>query len=302
MHKIFYSITALALFLLLSTAQPVCSTDKQQSPKVESSVTKKVENGVAIKTVVNSSSSTEKFTNPDGSIITMLIKQTVKSIYRTDRESSNSKLKATAWVTDKKEYDTKLWTIKDLADNGGRWDDYYRTVIHGCCASEKTYRMFDYKTGKYIFSSSAEPASVVITNPPIKRTISYISVNSGDYYMHEKRKTHRDEVGILTMSSTDSNIDRIMIYADNVDDMQWSPKLSLIDEKHPAGSDKLEFAGSAGSGSAATVSGFSVKLVFFDNSGTAIIPIINDRLHIENAILSKGISLKRIFPAENMAK
>ena len=279
------------LFLMLSGVTALGYAAQSFMRKAESSVSETVGPQGPAKTVVNTVFAVDSLYDPKRKVPTdVLISQRIESIFHSGKEVADSNLEAVAWITRQNKYDTKLWIIKDRADAGGRWGDFYRTTMHGCCGAETVYRAFNYSTGKYAFSFTAEPVFADIPNTPIKRNISYISANAASDYEHGKQSPRG--VGMLTISADDSFIDQVIVETDDRE-LAWSPKLSLIDAKEPKGTSRLSLWHSNGISKAEAVKAFSVKLFFYDGM-EIIVPVNGDRFDIEKSVLPKGASIRRI--------
>ncbi len=241
-------------------------------------------------TIVNTSFAFSSLYNAEQKNFTsMIISQRIESTTRSGVEGADSHLEAIAWITGKTMYDTKLWVIRDRADRGEEWGDFYRTTKYGCCGAEQLHRVFNLRTGRYIFSFTTEPAFIDVPNTTIKRNISYVSANAAS---DDKNPVPSGGIGVLTLSSNDSRIDCILLESED-GELAWSPKLSLIDKKEVKGASRLSLWHSNRENKAEAVRGFSVKLFFYDGM-EAIIPVSGDRFDIQKASLPKAIKIKRI--------
>jgi hypothetical protein len=99
---------------------------------------------------------------------------------------------------------------------------------------------------------------------------------------------------MLTLSSDDSRIDRILLESDDKE-LAFSPQVSAIDKKETKGVSRLSLWQSNGENTREAVRGFSAKLFFYDGM-EAIIPVSGDRFDIQNATLPKALKIRRISP------
>lgn len=265
------------------------------SPTVSSFSTKLESSAVeepGRQTVINASFAfTSLYTAEQRTFTTVLISQRIESTTRSGVEGADSHLEATAWITGRRSYDTKLWVIKDSADRGEEWGDFYRTTKYGCCGAENIYRAFNLRTGTHVFSFSAEPVFIDVPNTTIKRSISYISANAAD-----DGPTPSKAIGLLTLSSNEAQIDRILIESDDRE-LAFSPQVSALDGKEAKGASRLSLWPSSGENKPEAVRGFSAKLSFYDGM-EAVIPVSEDRFALQNATLPKTIKIRRISPGK----
>lgn len=261
--------------------------------KAESIVTETTDPQGKVKTVINTVFTFESLYDAKRKKhFDVLISRRIKSTSISGKEGTNSNIETTAWITGKEKFDTKLWSIKDSADDGNRWKDFYKTTKYGCCGTENIHRAFDIKTGKHAFSFTTDPVFVDIPNTQIKRDISYISVMATEGF--EYRKKYPNGVGTLTISAGNSSIDRIIIETKNKDlELMWSPKLSLINDKELKGTSDLSLWQSNGVSTSEAVKAFSVKLFFYEGM-KIIIPVNGDRFDIQKIVLPKSVSIRHI--------
>jgi len=212
----------------------------------------------------------------------ILISTTIKKAYFPEMDTTLSSLEATAFTGDKKQ--TKLWTIKDRADTGYIVEDYYVTTGNDfCCSYESFYKLFDLKNGKHLLSYTVEPAHAIIANKG-ERIFSYISAST---FYYDEHYNYKNGVGVLTINSDDSVVDRILIENNNKE-FAWSPdKIFLSDKNNPIGTKNLTVF-------EPSVKGFSVKLSFYNGSTVISIPVLNDEFDIKNASAPKGFKFRRI--------
>lgn len=279
------------LFLMISCVTAIGYAAQPFVRKAESSVSEGIGPQGPFKTVVNTVFAVDILSDPKRKGISdVLITQRIESTIRSGVAGADSNLEAVAWINGLDKYDTKLWVIKDRADAGARWGDFYRTTKYGCCGAENVYRAFSYITGKYAFSFTTEPVFVDIPNTPIKRDISYLSAKAASDY--EYRKQYPRAVGMLTISADDSTIDQIIVETEDKE-LEWSPKLSLIDAEEAKGTSRLSLWRSNGVSKTEAVKAFSVKLFFYDGM-EIIVPVNGDRFDIQKSVLPKSVSIRRV--------
>lgn len=220
----------------------------------------------------------------------VLVSRRIESTYRPGVEGADSTLEAVAWVSGKARFDTQLWVIRDSADAGEQWGDFYRTTKFGCCGAEDTHRAYSFTTGEYAFSFTTEPVSVDIPNTPIKRDISYISANAQTNFEYFKK--YPRGIGVMTLFAGNSTIDRIILESDD-GELAWSPKLSLVDAKEVRGTPRLSLWHSNGVNRTEAVTAFSVKLSYYEGMDV-IVPVNGDKFDVQKAVLPQSVTVRRI--------
>lgn len=283
--------TYIFVFILLSIS--VASYANQVfSRNAESSVSVSTDPTNRARTIVNSTYAFGHYFESRKHVEVLLSKKIESVSYSESDSCCNSNLEVTAWITNKTKFDTKMWTITDNSDEGSRWGNFYRTTKHGCCDAEDVQRYYNFKTGKHLFSSTTGPVFAEIPNTPIRRSISFISVQAASDFTY--RDEYPNSIGVLTMTSDDSTIDTIIIEAKNENaDLFWSPKLLLINDREKQGKNRLSLWNSKEMTTGEGITGFSVKIYYY---GTVeiFIPVKNDKFDLENAQLPESITVRRI--------
>lgn len=286
---------SIVLFLLI--AQNVFVSGMAAEPftlKSESSVSEQFDKRGIVRTTINTSFSfTKLYISQEDKFEDVLISKKIKRTLISGREGADSHIEVVAWIKGKSKYDTKMWTINDCADSGGLLLDFYKTTKYGCCGAEDIQRAFNIKTGKYVFSFTVDPvvAEIIIPKDRIERYIAYLSANATDTKC-TKNNLPDSAIGSLTLTDGGTQIDRILIES-NDKELNWSPKISLVNNKEVKGVSKLSIWPKVYSGKSGAVKDFSVKLFYYDGM-EAIIPIKNDKFDISNSLLPKSIMVKRI--------
>lgn len=250
----------------------------------------------AVQTVTNTTFAFTSLYNPQkqNSTDKLLIAQKVVSTTFPNQAGPIAKLEAIAWLGNKESYDTKLWTVNDCADTGWRSGDFYWTSKYGPEGTENLLRAYNFKTGKYSFTFTAEPvtADIHIPDGTVKRYVAYVSRKGADSECR-KNELPKGAIGALTLSDGNSQSDRIVLEVQD-EAPQRSPEISLIDKKEVKGAKILSVWGPGDfSHTREVVNGFSVK-VFFEDGRGVIIPVTNDRFDIDAATLPRAITIRRI--------
>lgn len=123
-------------------------------------------------------------------------------------EGNNPNLLATAYRVSHDGSATRLWHIKESADEGRLTCDYYETTWYGCCSAQPNHRLYNPKTGKLLMEYGERLITVEVPNSPLKRFIGYKpseTIRNNDWEQH---KLH---IGTLTYASPDDILHRIAI-------------------------------------------------------------------------------------------
>lgn len=285
---------ALAGFLILQCAA-ASSFAATYNTKAESSATETSGPDGVVQTVANTSFAFTNLYNPQKQGFTdILIAQKIESAATVGREGTTPKLEANAWSGGKGRYDTKMWVINDCADAGWRSGDFYQTSKYGWGGTENLLRAYNFKTGKYAYSFTTDPVAVDIYIPKdtIKRHVSYVSRKGTDSECR-KNEMPKNVIGALTLSDSDAQIDRIVFEAEE-EDLGWSPRITLVNEKEPKGVSNMSVWGPAEFiNRSEAVKGFSVKLIF-RNGMEAVVPVAYDKFDVQRASLPRSIKVRRI--------
>jgi hypothetical protein len=218
----------------------------------------------------------------------LLFLQIFDQTFRSGEEGSTSRVTVTAFMDGKRKYDTTLWTASHPADAGGLWEGFYRMTKYGCCGAENVATLFHLPSGVRVVSFTGEPVFVEIPNTPIRRVVSYISANGAEGFDGETKGV----IGLLTLSSDERIIDRLLFFSDSLD-LAWTPKILLTSPREPAGvATRLDLWDSEKTASALGITGFGVKLLFVDGS-EATVPVVRDRFDIDAAITKANIRMQR---------
>jgi hypothetical protein len=218
----------------------------------------------------------------------VLLVQTVDRTFRSSEEGSHSQIALKALWSVKRRYDTVLWSSVCPADAGEPWGDYYRATKFGCCGAENVTTLLQLRSGSRVVSYTGEPAFVEIPNSQVKRIISYLSANAAEGF----GGSPPNAVGVLTLSSDEKVIDRIVLTSDSTD-MAWTPKLGLLSVREPSGTAvRLDLWDSEKNPTAEGVTGFAVRINFWDESD-ATIPVRHDRFDIDSASTKAPVRFER---------
>lgn len=286
---------AYPVFLMLQCLAVSSFAASPYSTKAESSASESTGSDGVVQTVTNTSFAfTNLYISPKVGFSDILLAQKIESTATAGRDGSVPKLETTAWTGGKNRYDTKMWTINDCADAGWRSGDFYLTSKNGWEGAENLLRAHNFKTGKYAFSFTTEPASVDVYIPKdtVKRNVAYVSRKGTDSACR-KNDMPKNVIGALTLADADSQIDRIAFEGED-EELGWSPRVTLVSDKEPKGASNLSIWGPADfANKSEVVKGFSVKVVF-RNGAEAIVPVVNDKFDVQKASLPKSIKVRRI--------
>lgn len=286
---------ALPAFVLFQCLAASSFAAAPYSTKAESSASESSGPEGTVQTVINTNFAFTNLYNPQKQGFTdILLSQKLESTATAGRDGSVPKLETSAWVSGKNRYDTKMWTINDCADAGWRSGDFYLASKYGWSGSENLLRAYNFKTGKYVFAYTTDPAMVDIYIPKdtVKRHLSYVSRKGTDSECR-KNEMPKGAIGALTLSDVDSQIDKIVFEAED-EELAWSPRIALVNDKEVKGVSNMSVWGPAEyANKSEVVKGFSVK-VSFRNGQEAVVPVVGDKFDLQKASLPKSIKIRRI--------
>jgi hypothetical protein len=233
----------------------------------------------------------------------ILLDQVFTVTYRTDAEGMPSTLTVTAWKSGrpdgKARYETKLWSFTDDANEGEifRYGETYRSIQHGCCASENVQRLYDLRTGKLAAVSTVDPGIVEVPNTPVRRIVAYHST-AGVIGPPEAEKTPR-LLGVLTFSTRAEVLHRVAVVDVGPNEREsFSPELILrVDGKDGDAGTEVSLWSAEKNPIPANIRGFRVELTFsgLDDKGEILrIPIENDDFDLAGATVPPGMKLVRV--------
>lgn len=285
------------LLLLLIIIKSIFIPSVAATPHVmeaQSTASESIESNTIVKTVVNTSFDFDKLYNQKtNNFMEILLSKKIMSSTFSGREGADSKIEVVAWIKENDKYNKKLWKIKDCADSGARSKSFYQTTKYGCCGAEALHRIYNFKTGQYIFSHTTKPASVDINIPKdrITRHISYISIRGSDSKCRNN-KLPANAIGALTISDDKMQIERLLLESSD-NELAWSPKISLINDEKIKGTSNLSLWSKSFVSKTDAIKGFSVKIFFYDGM-EIIIPVVNGKFNIEGLSLPKSIKIQKI--------
>lgn len=227
----------------------------------------------------------------------ILLDQVFTFEYQSNAEGMPARLTVTAWKSGKSRYDTKLWSFSDEGNEGEifRYGELYRSIQHGCCASENVERIYDLRTGKLAAVSTVTPGVVEVPNTPVRRIVAYHGA-AGEAGPPEAEKMPR-LLGILTLSARTEVLRRVAVI-DAAEHEEFSPELALrVNAKVSDGDTDTEIALWAAEKNPipANIGGFRVELTFLgEKNEKVVIPVEKDDFDLEKATVPAGFKLVRV--------
>ncbi|WP_413578694.1 hypothetical protein ACLVWU_09215 [Bdellovibrio sp. HCB290] len=240
-----------------------------------------------------------------------LVDTNLKTKYSLDVDGITGKLKMNARTGDNLQ--TQLWEKAEDATSVN-FDHQFGLVTTGlsqCCGANTGYRIYDVKSGYMIisFNSFSENPQVqhpfVLDVPNSQMPQRYIGVISADSTRDQdfgapdagKVKTALVKMGIVNKFYQRLQIDMTVAngYAPSV--------LAVTMERNPnvTDSDKIEISRDVatlwnidGGADVTKVEGVQIKIILNGGLGdkTVIIPVVKDRLSLDQATVPEGVSLK----------
>ena len=130
-------------------------------------------------------------------------------------EQAINKLNVKAYTSNARTFDQLVWELnRDEEEPIGRWGDYYKTVIYGCCGAEDGYTIYDLETGKEFVKFS----DLKYTAIPYYLNFAYLSSNTMGfqkpadktiigyfYHIKENLETNNDDLTSFTIHSKSEN-------------------------------------------------------------------------------------------------
>ncbi|UYL08247.1 hypothetical protein B9G69_014445 [Bdellovibrio sp. SKB1291214] len=249
--------------------------------------------------------------NPDSTQSLYLVDSRLKRAYSLDVDGLTGNLKFSARTGPNLQ--TELWKKEEPATSIN-YDHEFLLVTTGveqCCGAMTGYRIYDVKSGYLILSFNSFSENPVVRHPFVldvpnsQMPQRYIGVISGDSTRDTDFITPTSgmvKTALVKMGIVGQFYQRLQI------DMQvaegYAPSiLSVTMEKNPAvpGSNSIEINNDvatlwnidAGTDPAA-VQGVQLKIVLNGGGGdrTVIIPVIKDRLSVEQATVPAGVALR----------
>jgi hypothetical protein len=221
-----------------------------------------------------------------GTLINVLLKETINEKIYSDREGSESNTKIELFKG--KDYNDIIWTIEDEGDKTNQIIDFIGIIKTGCCGSENYYNYYNIDTGKKLFTSSGNISSIELMNAGgPKRRLSYLC-NCTEYNIPESIE-FPNLLGILNYAN-DYLIREKLLLLGNFDGMPYTPRISFIDNKGKESIGLFLLPNNDHKKDYTAFNDFIIKLCFGD-SYTVLIPVIDDKLQIKKLVLPKGIEI-----------
>lgn len=245
----------------------------------------------------------------------ILLKKTINSSYTLGHESTSGTLNLTAYVSNHKAFDTKIWEISDNYDTGhlSSYDSFFVTSKSSGSAPT-SINVYSIVNGKKLFTYNPnygddhfDITCISLPHRPYSRYFGHLSNGSYPFPKFQKSKKGY-AAGILSYSSKQAIIQKVLIRIKSNTDLTnggsdlgiWSPDLFV--SKVGASNGKLKKRWFSNECSTIwenkdkplpqALSGYSIMLN--GSKWKIIIPVINDRLDLRNAIVPAGFSLESI--------
>lgn len=244
------------------------------------------------------------------SVQSILLKKTVTDSYTEGTEGSTGHVRLEARKNKVKTFDQLLWTIDEEAHNAAALDeDLVVTWLNGCCSSVTAYRAYNVRTGKFLLAYDANtgtssggtqaPLSVEVPNAPLKRYIGVLSPDASRDFVADEGSDNVPKLATLTYSGNDGKARQVDVYGPVPNGWSATVTGQLVDlsteKKNEIQGQRMTLWTRDGVAVAKDAfNDFAIKLeVAMELSVNVVIPVINDNLDLERAILPAGYRLVR---------
>lgn len=125
-------------------------------------------------------------------------------------EFTRSKITTTQWIGKSYSSLKKGWQLSTPANSSKIKSNMYLLTNSGCCTEEDVTSYYNIKTGKKVFSTSANHFSIGITaDVDTNRFIGYWSTENVSI---EPPKKSKNMVGLITFNSSEKNLEEIQVF------------------------------------------------------------------------------------------
>jgi hypothetical protein len=190
-------------------------------------------------------------------------------------------------------------TAETIADEVAVSGPYVVATQWGCCAEQASHEVFSLYSGKRLFSATGEGdfgdwLTMGKKAPQYDQRVvaAHLAFTARDA---AELGEDRSVVGHITYATEAEPLQRLALTAPDGRDgdlpLEWSPKLLWITEREPDGIDHAFFEKEGAAKEVYT--GITLRLKL-DDLTSIDIPLIDDRLAAEQAILPDGYTLKEV--------
>lgn len=121
-----------------------------------------------------------------------------------------------------------IWAISDTSDdckylafeNGSQ---YYKTTKYGCCGGEDLSRIYDIRSGKYLYQCTEDGLAILGSQKSSRVAVAYISVHGQE--LPGRLSDNKGEMGIVSLYIKDELSSQVIIVSHELD--PWTPKVTL---------------------------------------------------------------------------
>jgi hypothetical protein len=213
---------------------------------------------------------------------------------RTDGdEGQDSMVTLRRWKKSGDAYDTLMWEIEEEGDAVEWHRGYIRLPKYGCCGGDTAYFYFHPDTGEPFVEATSDLTFIEKNGSRLLRVLSFVTTAS--VISIDEMTSHDSHTGVFQYGNEYYTQTEVLIVG--ALDRAENPEITFIDKQHPGGVDKLVLDEAGGSGDDRNITGFSIRLHFWDGFDI-VIPVRGDRPDIANATMPEGISLRIRQPLE----
>lgn len=294
------SIMIFSLALLLALA-PLC-TYAQDGKGIERTATSTIttrndkEKGIVV-IITNRRFAFSPFYNEseveEDRFRTLLFLEELRSERSMSMEGQDSYVKTEAWMGKDAKPSQKLWTIEEKGDESEILDRLYKVIKYGCCAAETTFNYFNILTGQKVFTSTGDLFKISVPNTTIQLD-RYVAYHSRAASLPPvEAETAQNVIGVIQYGSESKMTNKLVLRSkvENSDDV-YTPKIKALYQKKFTDSNELMLWGVDKKNSKSSLSDFTLVFSFYGGSELRI-PVVNDSLDFNNAVVPKGFILER---------
>lgn len=203
-----------------------------------------------------------------------------------NHEGNMPYLDATGYLITKKSRSGALWLIQMEADEGKITQDFYHTILFGCCGAISNHTLFNLFTGTKVIEYTEEllSASIPNTRPELERFIGFKSNGSSAPESFERYDNDSLYLGTISYASRDSLLSKIVlrkkanqknvfgIGPSNFSIIPLNQKDKLFDRN------KLVLWSANYHSDPKLFTNFCIKVTYEEITDSVIIPIVGDRI------------------------
>jgi hypothetical protein len=226
----------------------------------------------------------------------ILLKEQFSQKGCTNSEGLKGSVEISGWLDQFEAGRAPSWQAHAEGHEGEIDGPFYRATKHGCCGSTAASVYINLLSGKNVFESTLKLIRIEVPNTDVSRYIGFLDTWS--ISTPEESKSDSSVIGALQYGSSEIAQDRVLIKT-NTSNPFSIEDLAVATTKEPSKfSESLDLWSADGKEDTSAITGFIIRAKLIEVGGgdrqlTVTIPVVEDRLDLDHATVTKGVELVR---------